>query len=304
MARRFVTPTKILSSGQTSNVLVLASVIVIALLSVSTAAVSRHSSSRRLTLSSPAKKQPRPSSTNGCEQVHIPMCRSVMPYSRTRMPNLLDHATQRNARLVLDQYQLLVRTGCGVVGFDSDSDGASAGSRSPRSTGNGSGYDAMTFYLCAVFAPICPVGFEHVATSADATGDEPGPYQQAGRRRSRYGGGAIGGQLIPPCRGVCERARAGCEPIMRRYNVSWPDELDCSRWPTQDRGVCIAPESIDWRRRTRADRGPGDTHFSTICIPMSGIRLGITETAQAAVQCSHNHILRHLYPMKRVIVLR
>uniref|UniRef100_A0A669QFY8 FZ domain-containing protein n=1 Tax=Phasianus colchicus TaxID=9054 RepID=A0A669QFY8_PHACC len=36
---------------------------------------------------------------------------------------------------------------------------------------------------------------------------------------------------IKPCRSVCRRARDGCEPIMRRYNHSWPEAwpaLPCS----------------------------------------------------------------------------
>lgn len=49
---------------------------------------------------------------------------------------------------------------------------------------------------------------------------------------------------IKPCKGVCERAKAGCEPVMRRYNHSWPDNLACSELPLYDRGVCISPEAI------------------------------------------------------------
>lgn len=46
-----------------------------------------------------------------CEPVRLPMCQS-MPYNVTMMPNLLYHATQVNAGLILDQYQPLVDTGC------------------------------------------------------------------------------------------------------------------------------------------------------------------------------------------------
>ena len=128
------------------------------------------------------------------------------------MPNLLHHATQSNARLVLDQYRSLVDTRCGVL-----SDGQP---------------DQLVFYLCAVFAPICPAGF-HLG--------EAGGGSRTGRPPLL---GADDEGTIPPCRAVCEAARAGCEPVMRRYNVSWPTELDCERWPTQDRGICISPASI------------------------------------------------------------
>uniref|UniRef100_UPI00398EC38A secreted frizzled-related protein 4-like n=1 Tax=Pristiophorus japonicus TaxID=55135 RepID=UPI00398EC38A len=70
----------------------------------------------------------------------------------------------------------------------------------------------LRFFLCAMYAPICTLEFLH----------DP----------------------IKPCKSVCQRARDGCEPIMRRYNHSWPESLVCDDLPVYDRGVCIAPEAI------------------------------------------------------------
>lgn len=70
----------------------------------------------------------------------------------------------------------------------------------------------LLFFLCAMYAPICTIDFQH----------EP----------------------IKPCKAVCERAKYGCEPVMKRYNHSWPDSLACSELPLYDRGVCISPEAI------------------------------------------------------------
>uniref|UniRef100_A0A8C0FL99 Secreted frizzled related protein 4 n=1 Tax=Bubo bubo TaxID=30461 RepID=A0A8C0FL99_BUBBB len=53
----------------------------------------------------------------------------------------------------------------------------------------------LPFFLCAMYAPICTLEFLY----------DP----------------------IKPCRSVCQRARDGCEPIMRRYNHSWPESLRC-----------------------------------------------------------------------------
>ncbi|XP_064601508.1 secreted frizzled-related protein 3-like isoform X2 [Liolophura sinensis] len=72
--------------------------------------------------------------------------------------------------------------------------------------------DVLLFFLCAMYAPICTYEF-----LSDA---------------------------IPPCKGVCENARVGCEPIMNEYNVSWPEGLDCKDLPLYDRGVCVSPEAI------------------------------------------------------------
>uniref|UniRef100_A0A8D2KV94 Secreted frizzled related protein 4 n=1 Tax=Varanus komodoensis TaxID=61221 RepID=A0A8D2KV94_VARKO len=70
----------------------------------------------------------------------------------------------------------------------------------------------LSFFLCAMYAPICTLEFLH----------DP----------------------IKPCKSLCQRARDGCEPVMRRYNYSWPEGLACDELPVYDRGVCIAPEAI------------------------------------------------------------
>ena len=65
-------------------------------------------------------------------------------------------------------------------------------------------------------------------------------------------------KFLPPCRFLCERARAGCEPLMRRYgfsvnfysifdskfihlvknfptkNFQWPEKMDCSLLPDEE----------------------------------------------------------------------
>ncbi|XP_041100475.1 secreted frizzled-related protein 4-like [Polyodon spathula] len=70
----------------------------------------------------------------------------------------------------------------------------------------------LRFFLCAMYAPICTLEFLH----------DP----------------------IKPCKSVCQRARDGCEPILQRYNHSWPESLACDDLPVYDRGVCISPEAI------------------------------------------------------------
>lgn len=44
---------------------------------------------------------------------------------------------------------------------------------------------------------------------------------------------------IPPCRSLCESARR-CEDIMRKFEHSWPENLECSKFPTQDEQICFA----------------------------------------------------------------
>ncbi|XP_054492694.1 secreted frizzled-related protein 3 [Agelaius tricolor] len=128
----------------------------------------------------------RPPAARGaaCEPVRIPLCKPL-PWNMTKMPNHLHHSTQANAVLAMEQFEGLLGTNC-----------------SPD----------LLFFLCAMYAPICTIDFQH----------EP----------------------IKPCKSVCERARAGCEPVLVRYSHAWPDSLACDELPVYDRGVCISPEAI------------------------------------------------------------
>lgn len=49
---------------------------------------------------------------------------------------------------------------------------------------------------------------------------------------------------IPPCRSLCESARK-CEDIMRKFEHSWPENLECSQFPTQDERICFAKNTTD-----------------------------------------------------------
>ncbi|KAM9486709.1 secreted frizzled-related protein 3 isoform 1-T1 [Clarias gariepinus] len=89
----------------------------------------------------------------------------------------------------------------------------------------------LLFFLCAMYAPICTISFQR----------DP----------------------IKPCKSVCERAKSGCEPVLKKYNHSWPESLACDELPVYDRAVCISPEAI-----VKAD--PSDNSYfqdPSICSP-------------------------------------
>lgn len=64
-------------------------------------------------------------------------------------------------------------------------------------------------FLCSLFAPIC-------------LGDSSAPP-------------------ILPCRSLCQAVRSGCERKMMSYNFTWPDMLNCDRYPP-DNDMCIEPQ--------------------------------------------------------------
>lgn len=58
----------------------------------------------------------------------------------------------------------------------------------------------LRFFLCSVFAPMCSEGLDHPIYS---------------------------------CRSMCEAARNGCTPVMKKFGFDWPDTLDCNQMPFQ-----------------------------------------------------------------------
>lgn len=50
---------------------------------------------------------------------------------------------------------------------------------------------------------------------------------------------------VYPCRSMCEIARKGCEPIMKKYNFNWPQLLNCDRLPVEGgMKLCMASPKI------------------------------------------------------------
>ncbi|XP_044001072.1 frizzled-2 [Aphidius gifuensis] len=56
----------------------------------------------------------------------------------------------------------------------------------------------LKFFLCSMYTPICLAEYS---------------------------------KPLPACRSVCERARAGCAPLMQQYGFSWPERMSCERLP-------------------------------------------------------------------------
>ena len=56
----------------------------------------------------------------------------------------------------------------------------------------------LKFFLCSLYAPICMKNYH---------------------------------KPLPACRSVCERAKAGCAPLMRQYGFAWPERMSCEDLP-------------------------------------------------------------------------
>ncbi|XP_026040220.1 atrial natriuretic peptide-converting enzyme-like [Astatotilapia calliptera] len=43
----------------------------------------------------------------------------------------------------------------------------------------------------------------------------------------------VSGKPRPPCRTLCEKAKSGCEPLMNKFGIPWPEELKCTAFTTE-----------------------------------------------------------------------
>lgn len=50
--------------------------------------------------------------------------------------------------------------------------------------------------------------------------------------------------ILKPCREMCEKAKMGCEDFMKRFSFSWPDYIDCWRFPSfSSAEACVTDEN-------------------------------------------------------------
>ncbi|KAJ0000551.1 hypothetical protein NQD34_012393 [Periophthalmus magnuspinnatus] len=61
---------------------------------------------------------------------------------------------------------------------------------------------------------------------------------------SVYAPECIMGSARAPCRRTCERARAGCEPLMNKFGFTWPERLNCDKFKN-DTCRLELPSSLD-----------------------------------------------------------
>lgn len=90
----------------------------------------------------------------------------------------------------------------------------------------------LRFFLCSLYMPICIEDYH---------------------------------KPLPVCRSVCERTKAGCAPIMKKYNFPWPERMECDRFPEYQKNdmLCMQPDSYSTETTRHGDTGStGSTHIT------------------------------------------
>ncbi|VIO96190.1 Uncharacterized protein BM_BM7044 [Brugia malayi] len=136
-------------------------------------------------------------SRSRCEPIEIPLCKDI-PYKYTYFPNSLLQPDQQSLQTQTEHFKPLIKTNC-----------------NPH----------IKFFICSVFAPMCP---EHMP------------------------------QAVTSCRSVCEEVKRDCVSILLEFGIDWPEPLNCSRFPeapnlcmkpTNDQNSYLGPEQFDTDHR-------------------------------------------------------
>lgn len=92
----------------------------------------------------------------------------------------------------------------------------------------------LLFFLCSMYTPICMKTYK---------------------------------KELKACRSVCERAKAGCAPLMRHYGFAWPEQMNCDKLPNYGEGqLCMDVNTTD--------RQPNSKTPTTTLRPLSGVAAG------------------------------
>ncbi|KHN80914.1 Frizzled-10 [Toxocara canis] len=126
-----------------------------------------------------ADEAKRAASRSRCEPIEIPLCKDI-PYKYTYFPNSLPQPDQQSLQTQTEHFKPLIKTKC-----------------NPH----------IKFFVCSVFAPMCP---EHMP------------------------------QAVTSCRSVCEEVKRDCVSILEKFGIEWPEPLNCSRFP-QAPDLCMKP---------------------------------------------------------------
>uniref|UniRef100_A0A915ACS5 Frizzled-4 n=1 Tax=Parascaris univalens TaxID=6257 RepID=A0A915ACS5_PARUN len=118
-------------------------------------------------------------SRSRCEPIEIPLCKDI-PYKYTYFPNSLPQPDQQSLQTQTEHFKPLIKTNC-----------------NPH----------IKFFVCSVFAPMCPELMPQAVTS---------------------------------CRSVCEEVKRDCVSILEKFGIEWPELLNCSRFP-QAPDLCMKP---------------------------------------------------------------
>ncbi|KAJ3598410.1 hypothetical protein NHX12_001920, partial [Muraenolepis orangiensis] len=203
-------------------------------------------------------KQVEEQSSRTCEAINVPMCKELS-YNQTVYPNLLGHTTQEDVGLEVHQFYPLVKVECSphLKSFLCSVYTPECVNGRPRAPCRAtcelarSGCEPLmveeqSSRTCeAITIPMCKgISYQQTVypnllghTTQENAGREVHQFDPLVKVEcsphlksflcSVYTPECVNGRPRAPCRATCELARSGCEPLMVKFGIQWPETLRC-----------------------------------------------------------------------------
>ena len=72
-------------------------------------------------------------------------------------------------------------------------------------------------------------------------------------------------QLIYPCKHLCEQVSKSCSPVLAKYNLSWPEHLNCNNFPSKTEKFCADSTFLNvMPQPTTTTSSPSTTEPTTV----------------------------------------
>ncbi|EGT38519.1 CBN-LIN-17 protein [Caenorhabditis brenneri] len=140
-----------------------------------------------------------------CIPIDIELCKDL-PYNYTYYPNTILHNDQHTLQTHTEHFKPLMKTKC---------------------------HPHIHFFICSVFAPMCPIGMPQAVTS---------------------------------CKQVCEQVKADCFSILDEFGIGWPEPLNCAQFPDPPE-LCMKPTEDEITGGFSAPRVPSKSSSSSSSKP-------------------------------------
>lgn len=80
------------------------------------------------------------------------------------------------------------------------------------------------------------------------------------------------GTVRKPCRPLCQKARKGCEKVLKEFAISWPKQLRCNRFPKPSEEACLSEngtvKSVGFPVHDNGGSREVKNNIKKVCTPM------------------------------------
>ena len=103
---------------------------------------------------------------------------------------------------------------------------------------------------------------------------------------------------LKPCREMCEKAKSGCEDYMKRFQFSWPEYIDCWRFPAfNGPEACVTDDSYSQQQNMMYQAPPNS---NANALPVNNLAGSLAGSLNSRID---SNLLSNLNPEQQQLLL-